>query len=89
MGPGSEAVKIGTYHRAKSLDFGHVCVPDRNRFPEPRRVTESTEAYNERTQLERRALYVAITRARDSLWAGIRAEPAPGNTGAGEVGPLA
>ncbi|WP_374113415.1 UvrD-helicase domain-containing protein [Frankia sp. AgB1.8] len=74
-GSGSEAVKIGTYHRAKSLDFGHVCVPDRNRFPEPRRPAESIEAYNERTQLERRALYVAITRARDSLWAGIRAEP--------------
>ena len=74
-GSGGDAVKVGTYHRAKSLDFAHVCVPDRNRFPEPRRSAESAEAFVERTQLERRQLYVAITRARDSLWAGIRADP--------------
>ncbi|WP_241834760.1 UvrD-helicase domain-containing protein [Pseudofrankia asymbiotica] len=73
-GSGDEAVKIGTFHRAKSLDFGHVCVPDRNRFPEPRRPAESAEAFSERAQLERRQLYVAITRARDSLWAGMREE---------------
>ncbi|WP_307874370.1 nuclease-related domain-containing DEAD/DEAH box helicase [Frankia nepalensis] len=74
-GSGGEAVKIGTFHRAKSLDFSHVCVPDRNRFPEPRRPAESAEAFSERVQLERRQLYVAITRARDSLWVGIREEP--------------
>ncbi|WP_241831076.1 UvrD-helicase domain-containing protein [Parafrankia soli] len=30
-----EAVKVGTYFRAKSLDFAHVCIPDRNLFPRP------------------------------------------------------
>lgn len=74
-GSGGDAVKIGTYHRAKSLDFAHVCVPDRNLFPEPRRPAESAEAFGERVQLERRQLYVAITRARDSLWAGICEQP--------------
>ena len=71
-GTTSDAVKVGTYHRAKGLDFAHVCLPDRNQFPRPRRAAELTEAYLERTALERRQLYVALTRARDSLWMGIR-----------------
>ncbi|MEX5711726.1 hypothetical protein AB1484_26385 [Parafrankia sp. FMc6] len=70
-----EAVKGGTYFRAKSLDFAHVCIPDRNLFPRPQRPSESTDAFGERVQLERRQLYVAITRARDSVWAGIHARP--------------
>ncbi|WP_018500835.1 UvrD-helicase domain-containing protein [Parafrankia discariae] len=72
-----EAVKVGTYFRAKSLDFAHVCIPDRNLFPRPRRSSESADAFGERVQLERRQLYVAITRARDSVWAGIHARPGP------------
>jgi hypothetical protein len=74
-GTSCEAVKVGTYHRVKSLDFAHVCIPDRNLFPQPRRPSESTDAFRERTQLERRQMYVAITRARDSVWAGIREVP--------------
>jgi superfamily I DNA/RNA helicase len=66
-----EAVKIGTFHRVKSLDFAHVCIPDRNRFPHPQSESESVEAYRERAALERRQMYVAITRARDSLWVGL------------------
>ncbi|OHV37201.1 DNA helicase UvrD [Pseudofrankia sp. EUN1h] len=75
-GASHEAVKVGTYHRVKSLDFAHVCIPDRNLFPGPRRPSESADAFRERSQLERRQLYVAITRARDSVWAGIREVPA-------------
>jgi len=71
-GTSCEAVKVGTYHRAKSLDFAHVCIPDRNLFPKPRQAFESADAFRERTQLQRRQMYVAITRARDSVWAGIR-----------------
>ena len=71
-GTSREAVKVGTYHRVKSLDFAHVCIPDRNLFPTPRRPSESADAFRERSQLERRQMYVAITRARDSVWAGIR-----------------
>lgn len=71
-GDPGEAVKIGTYHRAKGLDFAHVCLPDRDCFPRSRRPAEAIDAYRERAQLERRQLYVALTRARDSLWIGTR-----------------
>ncbi|WP_261567361.1 NERD domain-containing protein [Frankia gtarii] len=74
-GTACDAVKIGTYHRSKGLDFARVYIPDRNRFPRPRREAESDDAYRERAALERRQLYVALTRARDSLWIGLR-EPA-------------
>jgi superfamily I DNA/RNA helicase len=86
-GTGREAVKVGTYHRVKGLDFAHVCIPDRNHFPWPRRPAESADAFRERAALERRQMYVAITRARDSVWAGIREEPGsdgaipPGSSG--------
>ncbi|OHV42516.1 DNA helicase UvrD [Pseudofrankia sp. BMG5.36] len=79
-GTSREAVKVGTYHRVKSLDFAHVCIPDRNLFPRPRQPSESADAFRERSQLERRQLYVAITRARDSVWAGIRELPAQGGS---------
>ncbi|MBE3206507.1 MULTISPECIES: nuclease-related domain-containing DEAD/DEAH box helicase [Parafrankia] len=81
-------VKIGTYHRAKALDFAHVCIPDRNLFPGPRRASESADAFHERTRLERRQLYVAITRARDSVWAGIRQGPDPGHPRPAQTGPV-
>jgi hypothetical protein len=78
-----EAVKIGTFHRVKSLDFAHVCIPDRNLFPQPQSAVESAEAYRERAALERRQMYVAITRARDSLWVGIHKPAADQATGTG------
>lgn len=79
-GTSSETVKIGTYHRAKGLDFAHVCVPNRDRFPRPRHDHESDDAYRERATLQRRQLYVALTRARDGLWVGLRDNPPlPGN----------
>ena len=63
-----EAVKVGTVHRAKGLDFAHVSVPDTDQLSAARRPGESDDAYQERRLLERRQLYVALTRARDSVW---------------------
>jgi superfamily I DNA/RNA helicase len=63
-----EAVKIGTVHRAKGLDFAHVSIPDTDQLAAARRPGESDDAYQERRLLERRELFVALTRARDSVW---------------------
>ncbi len=70
-----DAVKIGTFERGKGLDFVHVLIPDHNHIPAPRRRHESDEAHAERADLERRRLYVAIVRARDTLWLGATASP--------------
>ena len=69
-GTRAEMVKVGTFHRAKGLEFGHVLVPDRNHWPPPRRPAESADDYGERVELQRRQLFVALTRARDGLWLG-------------------
>lgn len=66
-----DQVKVGTFHRAKGLEFAHVFIPDRDRYPRPRSAAESDGAYRERTELERRVLFVAMTRARDGLWLGL------------------
>ena len=63
-----DAVKVGTFERAKGLDFAHVLIPDRDRIPAPRRPNESDDAHAERAHLDRRRLFVAMTRARDTLW---------------------
>jgi hypothetical protein len=63
-----EAVKVGTVYRAKGLDFAHVSIPDADHMTSARRPGESDDAYQERRLLERRQLYVALTRARDSVW---------------------
>ena len=65
-----DRVKVGTFYRAKGLEFAHVLIPDRDRYPRPRFAHESDDAYRERTERERRVLFVAMTRARDGLWLG-------------------
>lgn len=66
-----DAVKVGTVHRAKGLEFKHVLVA---RTPpqlfDPSANTNDDSA-RERRDLDRRALYVAMTRARDGLWVGV------------------
>ncbi|PRX05385.1 UNVERIFIED_ORG: UvrD-like helicase family protein [Actinomadura viridilutea] len=62
-----EAIKIGTYHRAKGLNFKHVYLPHHD--AEIRADGESGSA-RERAELARRQLFVAMTRARDLLWLG-------------------
>jgi hypothetical protein len=65
-----DQVKVGTFHRAKGLEFAYVFIPDRDRYPRARSPRESGDAYRERVELERRVLFVAMTRARDGLWLG-------------------
>jgi hypothetical protein len=65
-----DRIKVGTFYRAKGLEFAHVFIPDRDRYPRSRFAHESDDTYRERTELERRVLFVAMTRARDGLWLG-------------------
>ncbi|MEU1548570.1 UvrD-helicase domain-containing protein [Nocardia sp. NPDC005745] len=61
------AVKVGTVHRAKGLDFAAVFHPSWSGGAGPR-----TGASRERAQSAERQKLVAITRARDFAWLGIR-----------------
>lgn len=61
------AVKVGTVHRAKGLDFAAVFHPSWSGGAGPR-----TGAGRERARLAERQKLVAITRARDFAWLGIR-----------------
>jgi hypothetical protein len=67
-----DAVKVGTVKRAKGLEFKQVLLARVEPAllasgPEP---TSETDC--ERRDLDRRELYVAMTRARDGLWVGVR-----------------
>lgn len=64
-----DAIKVGTVHRAKGLEFAHVVVPDAAELPS-RQSGESDDAYDERSEVWRRQVHVAVTRARDTLWCG-------------------
>ncbi|MBI1377796.1 MAG: AAA family ATPase [Frankiales bacterium] len=72
-----DAVKVGTYQRAKGLEFAAVFLPDHDAAVEPQRAGESDATYAERAELQRRQLFVAMTRARDRLWLGTRTRSAP------------
>ncbi|HEY2518998.1 MAG TPA: UvrD-helicase domain-containing protein, partial [Streptosporangiaceae bacterium] len=39
-----DQVKVGTFHRAKGLEFAHVFIPDRDRYPRARSPRESGDA---------------------------------------------
>lgn len=65
-----EAVKVGTFKRAKGLEFKFVFLPQLVDGPGTRWVDESSSAYRERVELDRRELFVGMTRARDGLWLG-------------------
>ncbi|MFD5888773.1 UvrD-helicase domain-containing protein [Streptomyces sp. NPDC060334] len=73
-GNATEAVKLGTYTRAKGLDFKHVFLPrytDSLSRPTSSLAAGGSEAAaRERHNLVSTQLYVAMTRARDSLWLG-------------------
>jgi AAA domain/UvrD-like helicase C-terminal domain/Nuclease-related domain len=68
-----DAVKVGTIKRAKGLEFKQVLlvqVPS-NLLPGEHELVEPEEgAAAEHTELQKRELYVAMTRARDGLWIG-------------------
>ena len=71
-GTTSDAVKVGTYQRSKGLEFARVFLPDFDHAVAPRGISEAHETYLERAELERRQLFVAMTRARDGLGLGTR-----------------
>ncbi|MFE2179134.1 UvrD-helicase domain-containing protein [Streptomyces sp. NPDC059455] len=70
-----EAVKLGSYRRAKGLEFKYVCLPRHDEYVNAR--SGSSETAPERQQLARSQLFVAMTRARDVLWLGSVTPDAP------------
>ncbi|WEV24757.1 AAA family ATPase [Streptomyces sp. 71268] len=71
-----DAVKLGTYRKAKGLEFKRVYLPQHDVAPlNGARAAESggaagQETARERAELARSQLFVAMTRARDVLWLG-------------------
>jgi len=67
-----DAVKIGTIKRAKGLEFKEVLVVRTPPHLVQRELDPRVDdAALERRDLQRRELYVAMTRARDGLWVGV------------------
>jgi superfamily I DNA/RNA helicase len=69
-GTTTNRVKVGTFKRAKGLEFKFVLLPGLREGPPLAWPGESADSYRERTERERRELYVGMTRARDGLWLG-------------------
>jgi superfamily I DNA/RNA helicase len=75
-GVSSDRLKVGTFKRAKGLEFKYVLLPGLHDGPIKLWSGESDEAYRERAERMRRELYVGMTRARDGLWLGyLEAQP--------------
>jgi len=71
-GTTAERVKVGTFHRAKGLEFANVYLPGLSNQPIDRLTDEPDSTYKERLELAHRQLFVGMTRARDLLWLGYR-----------------
>jgi AAA domain/UvrD-like helicase C-terminal domain/Nuclease-related domain len=67
----SSSVKVGTIKRAKGLEFKQVLVARASAQLLETAWSPSDEADAERRELDRRELYVAMTRARDGVWVGV------------------
>lgn len=69
-GRSTPAVKVGTFHRAKGLEFKVVFLPglSANKFPRPPDANQDTAEYAEARSLAVSQLFVAMTRARDALF---------------------
>jgi superfamily I DNA/RNA helicase len=67
-----DRVKVGTYKRAKGLDFAAVFLP---LLPPPTDPESSEPVTVERGELLNRELHVASTRARDEVWLGRLGRP--------------
>jgi hypothetical protein len=66
-----DAIKVGTIKRAKGLEFKQVLVVRTPAQLLEAAPSEIDSAASERSELDRRELYVAMTRARDGLWVGV------------------
>ncbi len=62
-------VKVGTFFRAKGLEFKVVFIPwmTQDKVPPAQRMNESSDSYRERVEMFVSTLFVAMTRARDHL----------------------
>jgi hypothetical protein len=67
----TSAVKVGTIKRAKGLEFKQVLVARASAQLLETAWSSTNEAEAERRELDRRELYVAMTRARDGVWVGV------------------
>ena len=75
-------MKLGSYRRAKGLEFKHVYLPQ---YTAAGATAAGTgDAARERRTLARSQLYVAMTRARDTLWLGSVTARRPGGPAAGD-----
>ena len=67
----SSAIKVGTIKRAKGLEFKQVLLARVDgSLLSPAAAPGLDEGALERREIERRELYVGMTRARDGLWVG-------------------
>jgi hypothetical protein len=66
-----DAVKVGTIKRSKGLEFKEVLVVRTPPHLVQASVVDPDDGAAERRLLQRRELYVAMTRARDGLWVGV------------------
>ena len=62
------AIKVGTFNRAKGLEFKVVFLLDLSIFPGRRRPAKAAAENDERMALHVSQLFVAMTRARDGLF---------------------
>ncbi|WP_326797272.1 AAA family ATPase [Streptomyces sp. NBC_01808] len=72
-GHAAEGIKLGSYRRAKGLEFKHVFLPQHDAHVSADAGAsdpETPETTRERHELARSQLFVAMTRARDRLWLG-------------------
>lgn len=64
-------IKVGTFKRAKGLEFARVFLPQTRSLPQ---AADAEPGTIERLERERREYFVAMTRARDALWVGFVGE---------------
>ena len=80
----NQLIKLGTFHRSKGLEFKVVFLLDLSAtsFPSRRRAGQSEIEHTEQKALQISQLYVAMTRARDSLYVLYSDEPSDALYGA-------
>lgn len=69
-GQTANRLRVGTFKRAKGLEFKRVFMPGLREEPPQQWHGESDDAYTERVERRRREVFVGMTRARDQLWVG-------------------